>query len=46
MRLKQKLSGNEGGSFLGVEGQVNYLIQEARDTQNLCRLFPGWQPWL
>ena len=46
LRLQQKLSGNEGGSFLGVEGQVNYLIQEARDTQNLCRLFPGWQPWL
>lgn len=46
IRLKQKLSGHEAGGFLGIEGQVNYLIQEARSSANLCRLFPGWQPWL
>lgn len=46
MRLKQKLAGSEGGAFLGLQGHVNYLIQEACNPQNLCRLFPGWQPWL
>eukprot|EP00795_Rhopilema_esculentum_P013768 gene13768-4694_t len=46
IRLRQKLDGNEGGCFLSTEGQVNFLIQSARDTKNLCRLFPGWQPWL
>ena len=46
IRLKQKLDGNEGGSFLSTEGQVNFLIQSARDAKNLCRVFPGWQPWL
>ena len=25
---------------------INHLIQEARDPQNLCRLFPGWQPYI
>ncbi len=46
VRLKQKLDGNEGGSFLSTQGQVNFLIQAARDVKNLCRVFPGWQPWL
>ena len=46
LRLKQKLSGSEGGSFLGIKGHVNYLIQEARNVENLCRLFPGWQPYI
>ena len=46
LRLKQKLSGMEGGGFLSIQGQVNYLIQEARSIENLCKLFPGWQPWL
>ncbi|XP_065669349.1 serine-protein kinase ATM isoform X6 [Hydra vulgaris] len=46
LRLKQKLSGMEGGGFLSIQGHVNYLIQEAQSTENLCKLFPGWQPWL
>ena len=46
IRLKQKLDGNETGSFLSTEGQVNFLIQAARDHKNLCRVFPGWQPWI
>ena len=46
LRLKQKLCGAVGGTFLGVDGQVNYLIQEAQDIQNLGMLYPGWQPWL
>ena len=46
IRLKQKLDGNEAGTFLSTEGQVNFLIQAARDPKNLCRVFPGWQPWI
>lgn len=33
-------------SPLSVECQVSELINEATDTSNLCRMFPGWQPWL
>ncbi|XP_021355309.1 serine-protein kinase ATM-like isoform X2 [Mizuhopecten yessoensis] len=46
LRLQQKLQGIEDGIQLSVAGQVNHLIQEARDPKNLCRLFPGWQPYL
>ncbi|XP_071112563.1 serine-protein kinase ATM-like [Haliotis cracherodii] len=46
LRLQQKLQGIEDGIQLSVSGQVNNLIQEARDPNNLCRLFPGWQPYL
>ncbi len=46
VRLRQKLDGIEDGTLLSVKGQVNHLIREARDPKNLCRLFPGWQPWI
>lgn len=46
LRLKQKLDGIEDGVHLSVSGQVNHLIREAMDPKNLCRLFPGWQPWV
>ena len=46
VRLRQKLDGVEDGTLLSVKGQVNHLIREARDPKNLCRLFPGWQPWI
>jgi len=46
LRLKQKLSGFEDGVQLSIAGQVNHLIQEARDVNNLCRLFPGWQAYI
>ena len=46
VRLRQKLDGIEDGTSLSVKGQVNHLIREARDPKNLCRLFPGWQPWI
>ena len=46
LRLQQKLQGLEEGVQLSVAGQVNKLIQEARDPQNLCKLFPGWQPYI
>jgi hypothetical protein len=48
LRIKGKLQGQEesSGETLSVEGQVEYLINEARDYKNLCKLFPGWAPWL
>ncbi|XP_028397502.1 serine-protein kinase ATM-like [Dendronephthya gigantea] len=46
VRLRQKLEGEEDGTLLSVKGQVNHLIREAKDPKNLCRLFPGWQPWI
>lgn len=46
IRLKEKLQGTEDGSVKSVEGQVGRLIQQARDPENLCRLFNGWQAYL
>ena len=46
IRLRQKLGGLEDGVQLSVAGQVNHLIQTARDTSNLSRLFPGWQAYI
>ena len=46
LRVKQKLDGVEDGVNLSVSGQVNHLIRQAMDPNNLCRLFPGWQPWV
>ena len=47
-KVKQKLAGYADASHdaLSVEGQVRHLIADARDPDNLCRLFPGWAPWL
>ena len=28
------------------EGQVQALLDEARDPENLCRMFDGWASWL
>ena len=46
MKVLQKLNGMEGGCILSVEGQVNQLIQQARDPTRLCKVFVGWQPYL
>ena len=46
LRLHQKLQGVEDGVQLSLSGQVNHLIQEARNPKNLARLFPGWQPFI
>ena len=46
LRVVQKLNGMEEGHFMSVQGQVNALIQQARDPNNLCRVFPGWQPYI
>ena len=47
-RIKHKLQGYEdsNGHALSVEGQVKRLVREAQDPNNLCRLFPGWAPWI
>lgn len=46
IRLKQKLQGYEYGEPLSVQGQVTQLINEAVDPERLCKLFPGWAPWI
>jgi hypothetical protein len=48
LRIKNKLLGfeNPTSGGLGVEGQVELIISEARSIDNLCRLFPGWAPWI
>ncbi|CAM9360080.1 unnamed protein product, partial [Sphacelaria rigidula] len=47
-RIKHKLQGYEdpNGDAMSVEGQVKLLVNQARDPENLCRLYPGWAPWL
>ena len=44
VRLSQKLKGVEKGTPLSVNGQVNLLIQQAKDPTNLCRMYYGWKP--
>lgn len=47
-KIKEKLQGYEdstSGEQQGVEGQVQFLINSARDPNNLCSLYPGWAPW-
>lgn len=46
LRLQQKLQGMEEGAATSISGQVNHLIQQARDPGNLSRLFLGWQAYL
>ncbi len=45
-RVSQKLDGHEEGHLLSVEGQVNVLIQQARDPVRLGNLYVGWQAYL
>ncbi|KYQ49759.1 Serine-protein kinase ATM, partial [Trachymyrmex zeteki] len=46
LRIEQKLQGTEDGLVSSVPGQVERLLQEARDPTNLCRVYCGWQPYL
>lgn len=46
LRIEQKLQGIEEGLVFSIPGQVEQLIQQARDPSNLCRLFSGWQAYL
>jgi ataxia telangiectasia mutated family protein len=47
-KIKQKLDGYEDsalGEQQGVEGQVQLLINSARDLNLLAEMYPGWGPW-
>ncbi|XP_024944918.1 serine-protein kinase ATM isoform X2 [Cephus cinctus] len=46
LRVEQKLQGTEEGIASSVSGQVERLIQEARDPANLCKVYYGWQAYL
>ena len=48
VRIKNKLLGfdNPTSGGLGIEGQVELVITEARSIDNLSKLFIGWNPWL
>ena len=43
-----KLAGRVAGTseVLAVEGQVRALLDEARNEENLCRMYDGWAAWL
>lgn len=48
-RIKEKLEGYEEGTSSeqhSVEGQVQLLINCARDPDNLSAIYYGWAPWL
>lgn len=46
LRVRQKLAGVEDGFPRTVSEQVAALLQQATDTANLSRLFPGWRPYV
>ena len=48
VRIKNKLLGfdNPTSGGLGVEGQVELVITEAKSVDNLSKLYFGWNPWL
>lgn len=46
LKLQQKLQGVVDNQTLSVPGHVAVLIQQAKDVENLCKIFPGWQPYL
>ncbi|KAL1503192.1 hypothetical protein AB1Y20_011250 [Prymnesium parvum] len=46
LRIQQKLAGHVHGNTLSVEGQVRLLLDEARDPENLSRMFHGWAAWV
>jgi ataxia telangiectasia mutated family protein len=48
LRVKQKLQGQdvEGGATLSVGAQVAAMMQAASDSDNLCRMYRGWAPWV
>jgi len=48
-KVQEKLQGYEDGTSgeqQSVEGQIQWLVNVARDHDNLCALFPGWTPWV
>jgi ataxia telangiectasia mutated family protein len=48
-KIQQKLQGYEeatSGEQQGIGGQIQLLINQARDPENLAVMFPGWAPWV
>lgn len=48
-RIREKLQGYEDGTSgeqQGIEGQVQLVINAARDSKNLCKMYYGWAPWI
>ena len=48
-KVQQKLQGYEDGTSgeqQEVEGQIQFLINQARSIDNLALMYPGWAPWL
>ena len=45
-RLQSKLDGFECGHHLSVKGQVQRLVNDARDPGLLCHLYHGWAAWV
>jgi len=48
-KVHEKLQGYEDGTSgeqQSVEGQIQLLVNSARDHDNLCELFHGWAPWI
>ncbi|KAG7361239.1 phosphatidylinositol 3- and 4-kinase [Nitzschia inconspicua] len=48
-KIKQKLEGYEDSTFgdqQGVDGQVQLLINSARDPNLLMKMYIGWAPWI
>jgi serine-protein kinase ATM len=49
VKIQEKLQGYEDGTSgeqQSVEGQVQLLVNQARDPGNLCQVFVGWSPWV
>lgn len=48
LRVTEKLEGKDQNRLgaLDVEVHVQRLINEATNVRNLCRLYPGWDPYL
>jgi phosphatidylinositol kinase/protein kinase (PI-3 family) len=48
-KIQEKLQGYEDGTSgeqQSVEGQVQLLINSAKDPDNLCDMYAGWAPWM
>lgn len=48
-KVHEKLQGYEDGTSgeqQSIEGQVQFLINSARNPDLLCEMFPGWTPWM
>ncbi|CAG9772339.1 unnamed protein product [Ceutorhynchus assimilis] len=43
---KVKTKSRTMSQCLSIEGQVNYLINEAKSVDNLCQMYIGWGPYL